>query len=56
MERSAAKEPVWRLWVDTNRRIVSFHKEEGAQLMEFRSRELFLRCVDEYTTKLYKYQ
>lgn len=56
MEYTAVQEPVWRLWVDTNRRIVSFHKEEGAQLMEFRSRDMFLRCVDEYTAQWYKYQ
>lgn len=47
---------VWRMWVDNGRRIVSFHAEEGCQLMEFTSRELFLRCVDEYTQKKYRYQ
>ena len=31
-------EPLWRVWVDTRRRIVSFHEEEGCQLLEFRSR------------------
>ena len=38
------------------RRIVSFHEEEGCQLMEFRSRELFLSCVEQYTGKQYRYQ
>ena len=47
---------VWRIWVDTNRRVVSFHEEEGSQLLEFTSRELFLRCVDEYAGKSYRYQ
>ena len=47
---------VWRIWVDTRRRVVSFHEEEGSQLLEFQSRETFLRCVDEYTQKQYRYQ
>lgn len=55
MEREKTAE-IYRLWVDAERRIVSFHPEAGAQLMEFRDRELFLRCVDTYTEQLYKYQ
>ena len=47
---------LYRLWVDTRRRIVSFHPESGAELMEFRDREMFLRCVDEYTSQCYRYQ
>ena len=49
-------EPLWRVWVDTRRRIVSFHEEEGCQLLEFRSREMFIHCVDEYAKKQYRYQ
>ena len=56
METARNTEPVWRLWVDPERRVVSFHEEAGAQLMEFRDREMFLRCVDEYTNRMYKYQ
>ena len=30
MEKQMAKtEPLWRVWVDTQRRIVSFHEEES---------------------------
>ena len=29
MEPKNAVENLWRIWVDTNRRIVSFHEEEG---------------------------
>ena len=47
---------VWRIWVDTRRRIVSFHEEEGWDLLEFHSRDLFYRCVDEYTEKRFRYQ
>ena len=47
---------LYRLWVDTRRRSVSFHPESGAELMEFRDREMFLRCVDEYTSQCYRYQ
>lgn len=43
MERQES-EAVWRMWVDTERRIVSFHEEPGSQLLEFRSRELFQAC------------
>lgn len=56
MENVAEKETVWRLWVDTRRRLVSFHEEKDCELLEFRSREMFLRCVDEYTCKQYRYQ
>lgn len=56
MEERMIREPLWRLWVDTQRRVVSFHEEAGSKLMEFRDREMFLRCVDEYTNQLYRYQ
>ena len=46
----------FRVWVDTARRIVSFHEEEGCELLEFRDRDLFLRCVDQYTGLQYRYQ
>ena len=56
MENKPANETLWRVWVDTHRRIVSFHEEEGCQLLEFRSREMFLSCVDQYTGLQYRYQ
>ena len=57
MEKQMTKnEPLWRVWVDTRRLIVSFHEEEGCQMMEFRSREMFLSCVDQYTGMQYRYQ
>lgn len=46
----------WRLWVNTHQRIVSFHEEEGFDLLEFHSQEMFLRCVDGYTCQSYRYQ
>ena len=49
-------EALWRIWVDTKNRIVSFHEAEGCQLMEFRSWEMFIHCVDEYAKKRYRYQ
>ena len=54
--RKKREDRVWRLWVDTEQRVVSFHKEPGFQLLEFRSRELFLSCVDRYTAQRYRYQ
>ena len=56
MEQKNLAENLWRVWVDTRRRIVSFHEEEGCQLLEFRSRELFLSCVDQYTRLQYGYR
>lgn len=56
MENTMVMEPMWRVWVDPKRRLVSFHEEDGCQLLEFYSREMFLRCVDEYTGKQYRYQ
>ena len=56
MEKATHPESLFRVWIDTNRRIVSFHEEEGCQLLEFRSREMFLNCVDQYTGKQYRYQ
>ena len=54
--KNCVVENLWRVWVDTQRRIVSFHEEEGCQLLEFRSHEMFLRCVDQYSGKQYRYQ
>jgi hypothetical protein len=56
MEKTAHTEPLFRIWIDTTRRIVSFHEEEGCQLLEFRSREMFMNCVDQYTVQQYRYQ
>ena len=46
----------FRIWVCPARRVVSFHAEEGFDLLEFYDRELFFRCIDEYTRQQYRYQ
>lgn len=56
MEETRSAGPMWRVWVSTQRRVVSFHPEEGFQLLEFQSRELFLACIDRYTGEQYHYQ
>ena len=56
MEQKTGKETVWRVWIDTDRRIISFHEEEGCRMLEFRSRDHFLSCVDQYTNQQYRYQ
>ena len=43
MEQNPAAATLWRMWVDTKRRIVSSH-------------EMFLSCVDQYACKQYRYQ
>ena len=56
MERTVRTErPRWRIWVDTQRKIVSFHEEEGCELLEFYNREMFMHCVDQYTCRQYRY-
>lgn len=47
---------VWRMWVDAERKVVSFREDPAGRLVEFRDREMFLRCVDEYTRRGYRYQ
>ena len=56
METTMTREPIWKLWVDTQRRVVSFHEEAGSLLMDFRDRVMFWRCIDGYTALLYRYQ
>ena len=56
MKREVTVEPPWRLWVDPEGRVVSFHAVEGFQPLEFRNRELFLACVDQYTAQQHRYQ
>ena len=57
MERTVRTErPRWRIWVATHRKIVSFHEEEGCELLEFYNREMFMHCVDQYTCRQYRYQ
>jgi len=46
----------FRIWVDTDRKIVSFHEEEGCEMIEFYSREMFMHCVDQYTCRQFRYQ
>ena len=48
MEQNQTAATLWRMWVDTKRRIVSFHEEEGC--------ELFLNCVDQYAGRQFRYQ
>lgn len=50
------KGEILRVWVDARRRIVSFHEEAGFQPLEFRSQELFRKCIDQYTSQQYRYQ
>lgn len=50
------KETVWRIWVSTEDRVVSFHQEAGFQALEFRSQEYFQAAIDQYTRQRYRYQ
>ena len=55
-ERKKPEPQVWRIWVDSERRLVSFHEAPGCRLLEFRSHELFQSCIDGYTKQRYRYQ
>lgn len=56
MEQTKQGNRLWQIWVDPKNRIISFHETEGCQLMEFRSHDMFLTCVDEFSGKKYRYQ
>ena len=47
---------VWRIWVNAEDRVVSFHQESGFQMLEFRSWEYFQAAIDQYTQQRYRYQ
>ena len=47
---------LWRIWVDEESRVVSFTETEGARKMEFSTREEFLRQVDEFTARNFRYR
>ena len=47
---------VWRIWVNAEERVVSFHQEAGFQLLEFHSWEYFQAAIDQYTRQRYRYQ
>ena len=47
---------VWRVWVDEQNRVVSFRETADSRMMEFASREEFLRRVDEFTARNYRYR
>ena len=49
-------ELLWRVWIDTRRRVVSFHEQKDACLLEFRSQDLFWSCVNQYAGLQYRYQ
>lgn len=50
------KEPVRRIWVNTEEQVVSFHREPGFEMLEFRSWEHFQSAIDQYTRQRYRYQ
>lgn len=55
MEQNPAAATLWRMWV-----VPAAHcllpRGEDCQLLEFRSHEMFLSCVDQYACKQYRYQ
>ena len=55
-EKARNQDIIWRVWIDNRQRIVSFHEQEGACLMEFRSQDLFWSCVNQYAGLEYRYQ
>ena len=56
VNRKKPERQIWRIWVDNERRLVSFHEVPGGRLLEFHSYELFQSCIDGYTAQRYRYQ
>ena len=59
MEKTAvqtAQPLIWRMWIDNAERIVSFHEVEGCRMLEFRNKDLFQNCIDQYMVRQYRYQ
>lgn len=56
MEQNLSAETLWRVWIDTTNRIVSFHEAEGCQLVEFQNRELYVSYITGFVGKNYRYQ
>ncbi len=54
--QARGEERVWRIWVNAEDRVVSFHQESGFQMLEFRSWEYFQAAIDQYTQQRYRYQ
>ena len=54
--RKKPEQQVWRIWVDSEQRLVSFHEIPSGRLLEFHSYELFQSCIDGYTAQRYRYQ
>ena len=46
--QARGEERVWRIWVNAEDRVVSFHQESGFQMLEFRSWEYFQAAIDQY--------
>ena len=44
-ESQKSESQAWRIWVDPQRRLVSFHKVEGGTLREFFIYEMFMECI-----------
>ena len=53
METTMTREPIWKLWVDTQRRVVSFHEEAGSQLLVGRDRARYWGGIDGDPAQLY---
>ena len=48
MEQTTTAQNLWRVWVDTRPRF--------GQPLEFRDRDLFFSCIEQYTGMQYRYQ
>ena len=49
-------EEIIRVWIDHQRKIVSFHEEPGFQRMEFHQREHLQVMLMEWQEKRYRFQ
>ena len=46
----------WRVWIDEENHIVSFHTMENGLPLEITSRKQYLKFIDEYAQNRYRFQ
>ncbi len=46
----------WRVWIDEENHIVSFHTTENGLPLEITNREQYLKFIDEYSQNCYRFQ
>ena len=46
----------WKIWIDNEEKIVSFHEVEGYECIEFQNERFFISLIEEYAKRKYQFQ